>query len=82
MHPRASQVHLAASGSMGDGFLHVRQAAWIGICTKAGSCHAKNTCTTHRQIKALEAAEELMDFLKERYLEAMDILDNAKDDMT
>jgi len=31
--------------------------------------------------KALEAAEELMDFLKERYSEAMDILDNAKDDM-
>ncbi len=32
--------------------------------------------------KALKAAEELMDFLEERYPEVMDILDNAKDDMT
>jgi len=31
--------------------------------------------------KALEAAEELMDFLEERYPKAMDILDNAKDDI-
>lgn len=31
--------------------------------------------------KALEAAEELMDFLEERYPEAMGILDNAKEDI-
>lgn len=48
----------------------------------AGLCHAKNTCTTHRRRKkALEAAEELMDFLEERYPEAMELLDNAKDDI-
>ncbi|SDX72116.1 hypothetical protein SAMN03080603_00343 [Acetomicrobium thermoterrenum DSM 13490] len=49
----------------------------------AGPYHAKNTCTTHRlRKKAPKAAEELMDFLKERYPEAVGILDNAKDDMT
>lgn len=83
MHPRASQVHLVG---MGDGFLHVRQAAWIGICTKptgSKSMPAKNRCTTHRQRKRPpKAAEEFMDFLEERYLEAVGILDNAKDDMT
>lgn len=31
--------------------------------------------------KALEAAEEIMDFLEERYPEAMELLDNAKDDL-
>jgi len=31
--------------------------------------------------KALEAAEEIMDFLEERYPEAMELLDNAKDDI-
>ncbi len=31
--------------------------------------------------KALEAAEELMDLLEERYLEAMEILDNSKEDI-
>ncbi|MDT8284585.1 MAG: IS256 family transposase, partial [Thermovirgaceae bacterium] len=31
--------------------------------------------------KALESAEDLMDFLEERYPEAMDILDNAKEDI-
>jgi len=31
--------------------------------------------------KALEAAEELMDYLEERYPDAMELLDNAKDDI-
>jgi len=31
--------------------------------------------------KALKAVEELMDFLQERYPEAMELLDNAKDDI-
>ncbi len=31
--------------------------------------------------KALEAAEKIMDFLEERYPEAMELLDNAKDDI-
>jgi len=31
--------------------------------------------------KALKAAEEIMDFLEERYPEAMELLDNAKEDI-